>query len=291
MAPLTDHDNSIAALTTQAAATLEAAGLATIDARQDAGVLARHVLRWSLEHWLGHQRDTAPSGFDADFAHAIARRAGREPVAYIVGEREFYWRPFIVSPAVLIPRPETELVIDAAIRASGAYRFPQIIDVGTGSGCIAVTLAAELPHATLIATDISAPALDIARQNALRHDVADRVQFRHGAFFAGVAEPVDLIVSNPPYVPVKDRQTMAPEVEGHEPASALFAGSDGLDCVRPLLALSPELLRQDGRLIFEFGHGQSNHIKQLIACQPALQFEEFLADLQGIPRVAIVRKR
>jgi len=284
-----DGDASIVARVTRAAATLEAAGLTATAARQDASVLARHVLGWNLEHWLGHQRDDAPGDFDAAFAPVIARRAAREPVAYILGEREFYWRAFMVSPAVLIPRPETELLIEAAIKASGAYRYPEIVDVGTGSGCIAVTVAAELPHATVVATDISATALDIAAANAARHGVADRIQFRHGAFFAGLTGPVDIVLSNPPYVPNRDRATMAPEVEGHEPAQALFAGGDGLDCVRSLVALTPDMLRPGGSLIFEFGFGQAAHIKQLIACRPELRLVEVLPDLQGIPRVAVVR--
>ena len=285
-----DGDASIVGRVTRAAATLEAAGLSTTGARQDAGVLARHVLGWSLEHWLGHQRDLAPDDFAAPFAGVIARRATREPVAYITGEREFYWRAFAVTSAVLIPRPETELLIDAAIRASGALRFPQIVDVGTGSGCIAVTMAAELPHATVVATDISAPALEVAKANAVRHAVADRIEFRRGAFFAGLNGPVDMILSNPPYVPNRDRATMAPEVEGHEPATALFSGGDGLDCVRSLIALTPDLLRPGGTLIFEFGFGQAAHVKQLIACQPALHLNEILPDLQGIPRVAMVNR-
>ena len=285
-----EGDASIVGRVTRAAATLEAAGLSTTDARQDAGVLARHVLGWSLEHWLGHQRDLAPDDFAAPFAGVIARRATREPVAYITGEREFYWRAFAVTSAVLIPRPETELLIDAAIRASGPLRFPQIVDVGTGSGCIAVTMAAELPHATVVATDISAPALEVAKANAVRHAVADRIEFRRGAFFAGLNGPVDMILSNPPYVPNRDRATMAPEVEGHEPATALFSGGDGLDCVRSLIALTPDMLRPGGTLIFEFGCGQAAHVKQLIACQPALHLNEILPDLQGIPRVAMVNR-
>lgn len=282
---------SIASIVARAAGTLESRGISAADARQDAGVLARHVLGWTLEHWLGHQRDQAPGDFAAAFAAAVARRALREPVAYIVGEREFYWRPFTVSSAVLIPRPETELLIEAAISASGAYRYPEIIDVGTGSGCIAVTMAAEMTHATVMATDISAPALGVAAANAARHGVADRVLFRRGAFFAGLAGPVDMVLSNPPYVPNRDRATMAPEVEGHEPAQALFAGGDGLDCVRSLIALTPDMLRPGGALIFEFGFGQAAHVRQLIACQPALHLTEVLPDLQGIPRVAVVNRR
>ncbi|OYW02702.1 MAG: hypothetical protein B7X11_03585, partial [Acidobacteria bacterium 37-65-4] len=172
------NGGSIAEHVAHATAVLEAAGLAAADARQDAGVLARHVLRWDLAHWLGHQRDDAPGGFESAFARAIARRAAREPVAYITGEREFYWRSFAVSPAVLVPRPETELLIDAAVEHAAVFAAPRIVDVGTGSGCIAVTMAAELNRATVVATDISAAALDVAAANAARHGVADRIEFR-----------------------------------------------------------------------------------------------------------------
>ena len=276
----------------RAAALLETAGLGAADARQDAGVLARHVLEWDLAHWLGHQRDIAPDGFEQAFARLVARRAAREPVAYITGEREFYGRTFAVSTAVLIPRPETELIIEAALETVGqSAAAPIIVDVGTGSGCIAVTIAAELPRAFVVATDISAAALGVAAANAARHGAADRVEFRLGAFFAGLDVPVDVILSNPPYVPDRDRATMAPEVEGHEPSEALFGGGDGLDCVRSLIALTPDHLRPGGTLIFELGFGQAAHVTQLIACQPALRLQEILPDLQGIPRVAIVARR
>ncbi len=279
---------SIAALVSQAAARLEAAGLTSADARQDAGLLARHVLGWTLEHWLGHQRDEAPPRFGPAFDAAITRRAAREPVAYITGEREFYWRGFTVTPSVLIPRPETELVIDAAIRASAAYRFPDVIDIGTGSGAIAVTIAAEMPHATVKATDISAAAIEVARANAERHGVSGKIEFDRGAFFGKFSGPFDMVLSNPPYVPDADRASMAPEVEGHEPSIALFSGNDGLDTIRGLLSLSPDMLRVGGSLIFEFGAGQSDHIKRLIKNQPSMRLREILNDLQGIPRVAIV---
>lgn len=249
------------------------------------------MLGWDLEHWLGHVRDAAPETFAAAFDPLIARRAQREPVAYIVGEREFYWRRFIVTPATLIPRPETELLIDTALQASAQHRFPRVIDVGTGSGCIAVTIAAELAAASVTATDISEPALEIARANAAQHGVAERIDFRRGAYFAGAAEPFDLILSNPPYVPERDRAGMQPDVVNFEPATALFAGGDGLDCVRSLIALSTSALAPGGSLIFEFGFGQAPRIKQLIACQPDLRLESLLSDLQDIPRIAVVARR
>ena len=279
--------NTVVTIVTAGAATLEAAGWSHADARQDAGVLARHALGWTLETWLAHQRDAAPSGFAEAFTQAIDRRATHEPIAYITGEREFYWRPFTVTPAVLIPRPETELVIEAAIQHSVAHPTLRVVDVGTGSGCIAVTIAAELHHAEVTATDISADALLVAQANARRHNVADRINFRRGAYFAGLVNAVEMIVSNPPYVAERDRATLAPDVVAHEPETALFGGADGLDCIRPLISMAPDYLVHHGALIMEFGFGQADHIKQLIACQPALRLQAIVSDLQGIPRVAV----
>lgn len=283
-------DATIVAIVARAVATLEGAGLSHTEARQDAGVLARHVLGWTLEDWLAHQRDTAPDTFAPAFADAIARRAAREPVAYILGDREFYWRSFAVTPAVLIPRPETELLIDAAIKSAAAYPRLRAIDIGTGSGCIAVTIAAELHHAVVTATDISADALIVAAANARRHEVAGRIDMRKGAYFAGATGPFELILSNPPYVPDGDRPTLAPEVEGHEPSTALFGGQDGLDCIRPLVSMAPDYLAHGGELIMEFGFGQADHVKQLIACQPQLRLQAIVSDLQGIPRIVVATR-
>ncbi len=269
-----------------------AAGFNVDSARRDASLLARHVLRWDLAHWLGHQRDTAPAGFDAAFADLIARRATREPVAYITGEREFYGRPFVVSSAVLIPRPETEFIVEAALEAAAQTKIeaPVVIDLGTGSGCVAVTLAAELPHAKVTATELSATALAVAQDNAARLGVGDQIAFREGAYFAGWPGTADIIVANLPYVAERDRPAMVADVVKHEPGIALFGGHDGLDCIRELLQLAPAHLRPGGTLIFEFGCGQDDEVAALINGVPALRLREIRNDLQGIPRVAIVAR-
>lgn len=283
---------TIADSVTRAITTLTAAGIAATDARQDAAVLARHQLRWDLAHWLGHQRDDAPGGFEPAFMRLIARRAAHEPVAYITGEREFYGRSFAVSPAVLIPRPETELIVEEAVGiiAASGNRAPTIIDVGTGSGCLAITLACECPGARVIATDISPSALEVAMRNAVRLEAPQAIDFRQGAYFADVTDVADLIVSNPPYVPDGDRVWMAPEVADREPAIALFSGRNGLDCIIELIARAPQHLRSRGHLIIEFGHGQAEGVRQLVERSAQLTLIGIRPDLQSIPRVAVIAR-
>ncbi|TAK12715.1 MAG: peptide chain release factor N(5)-glutamine methyltransferase [Acidobacteria bacterium] len=272
----------------RAAAALVASGLDRADAEADAAVLARHLLNWDFGHWLLHERDTAGASFTSALDAAIQRRATREPVAYIIGEREFYGRPFIVSPAVLIPRPETELIIETSLGtvAPGHPYSGTICDLGTGSGCLAVTLALELPDFRIVATDISAAALDVARRNALALGAGERIAFHEGTFFAGSTERFDLIVSNPPYVAASDRATLQRDVVDFEPATALFSGDDGLDCIRELVRLAPDHLKPGGALIFEFGFGQADAIPAILAAS-RLTLADIKPDLQAIPRVAI----
>jgi release factor glutamine methyltransferase len=275
-----------------AATRLMSAGLAADDSRRDAALLARFVLGWDAAAWLTHQREAAPSGFQEAFDRLVARRVTREPVAYLIGEREFYGRPFLVAPGVLIPRPETEFVIDAVVGLARARQGGEpgrrsalvIVDIGTGSGCIGVTLALELPEARVIATDTSAEALRVAQENARRHAVANRVEFRHGPFLAGFGDSVDVVVSNPPYVPVSDRASLAPEVARFEPAAALFAGEDGLDVIRQLIPRATAALRPGGALVMEIGFGQAREVQRLVE-QAGLTEVRLVPDLQAIPRV------
>jgi release factor glutamine methyltransferase len=277
-----------------AANRLMAAGLSIDDARREAALLARFVLGWDAAAWLTHQRESPPAGFQEAFDRLIARRASREPLAYLIGEREFYGRAFRVTPDVLIPRPETEFVIDEVITLARARRDADtdagrraqrvIVDIGTGSGCIAVTLALELPQAKLIATDTSVEALRVAQDNARRHGVAGRIEFRHGPFLAGFADPVDLVVTNPPYVPESDRASLAPEVAIFEPAAALFAGRDGLDVIRELVPRAATALGPGGALVMEIGLGQATEVQRLVE-HAGLTEVRFVPDLQRIPRV------
>lgn len=265
---------------------LVAAGLRPDAARFDAEVLARHALGWDRATLLTRGREPAPDEFEGRFAALLARRLHREPVAMILGRREFWGLEFEVSRGVLVPRPETELVIEEVRDlARGGQPVASIVDVGTGSGCIAVALATELPAASLIATDISAGALAVARRNAVRHRVAHRIRFVRTSLLEGLSFRADAIVSNPPYVPGVTAARLSPEVAAYEPASALFAGDDGLDIIRRLLAETPEHLAPGGRLVFEFGDGQEDAVRSA-AGAAGWRILNVRDDLQGIARVA-----
>jgi release factor glutamine methyltransferase len=273
---------------------LERAGIDPIEAAVDADLLARTVLGWDRARLLASSQEPALPAFADAYDALVERRERREPAAYIVGYREFWNRDFEVGPGVLVPRPETELIVEEALArlpmrvpaASG--RGPLLIaDVGTGSGCLAVTLALELAEARVVATDTSRAALAVARRNAARHAAADRIRLEETNLLAGVDARFDLIASNPPYVPAGVLAILPPEVREHEPVEALDGGEDGLDIVRELLLQAESRLHVGGLLIFEFGVGQDAAVRQAIAGRPAFRLEVVRQDLQGIPRTAI----
>ena len=225
----------------------------------------------------------------AAYTAAITRRAAQEPIQYITNTQEFFGRPFHVTPAVLIPRPETELLIDAAL--AQLPRTPiRLADVGTGSGIIAITLALELPLAEIHALDISPAALTIARKNAHTHH-ADHIHFHESDLLAALppTELFDAILSNPPYVSTEDRETLAPEVRNHEPAAALFAGPTGLTIYQRLIPQAFALLKPNGLLALEIGYNQRDQIAALLT-EHNFHPPTFIPDLQQIPRVAVARK-
>jgi release factor glutamine methyltransferase len=283
----------------EAQARLVAAGIAEPDAAIDADVLARHVLGWTREQMITRRRDALPAGtneaaFDTRFNALIARRVEREPVAYIIGHREFWNLEFEVTRDVLIPRPETELIVEETLALNGSAALgdaPVIVDVGTGSGCLAVALAHELPRARVIAIDVSTVALHVAKRNADRHGVTARITWHAGSLLEPVDGKVDLIVSNPPYVPLGDAETLPADVRDYEPAVALFSGGDGLATIRALVTQAADRVRKDGWLIFEFGYGQASAIREIIACASAWQLEKLREDLQGLPRAAVLRRK
>jgi release factor glutamine methyltransferase len=286
----------------EAQARLTAAGIRAQDAPIDADLLARHVLGWTREHMITRRRDPLPSPsaeFEARFDALITRRANREPVAYIIGHREFWGLEFEVTRDVLIPRPETELIVeevlaldrDAASPGGGLGASPVIVDVGTGSGCVAVALAHELPRARVIAIDVSTAALHVAKRNADRHGVNARITWHAGSLLEPIDGRVDLIVSNPPYVPLGDAETLPPDVRDYEPAVALFSGGDGLATIRALVTQAADRVRKDGWLIFEFGFGQAPAIREIIAAASAWHLEKLREDLQGLPRTAVLRRK
>lgn len=273
-----------------------AAGIDPDEAALDAELLAREVLGWTREQLLIARHDPAPEGFAERLEELLKRRERREPVAYILGRREFWSLDFEVSPAVFIPRPETELLVEETIhcarlmasRESGLGEL-RVIDVGTGSGCIAIAVARELPRATVIATDISREALDLARRNARRHGVHARIELLEANGIPELTGPA-IIVSNPPYVPLAERETLPPEVLDFEPPAALFAGPDGLDAIRLLLEQANAKLAR-GFLLFEFGFGQEQAIRKLVEGLSRLRLVRVAADLQRIPRVAVLEGR
>jgi release factor glutamine methyltransferase len=274
-----------------AARRLRDAGLAPADAAADVDVLARHVLGWDRARLLAHRRDLAPDAFVDRFVALVDRRAERVPVAYLTGTREFYGLDFEVTPDVLIPRPETELAVETALAGLPPGRGGRAVDVGTGSGCIAVALAVARPDAAVVAVDRSRPALAVARRNARRHGVADRVALIAGDLLAALSprRPVDVVISNPPYVP-EGSPEVSLDVARHEPAAALYAGPDGLDVVRRLIVDAARVVGPGGRLVMEIGAGQVAAVAAAAAAHGAWQGTVFHQDLQGIARVAVLSR-
>ncbi len=255
-------------------------------ARRDAELLLLHCAGIDRTMLLTHPDRTLNDAQASAYRDAIARRARHEPVQYITGVQEFYGRPFRVSPAVLIPRPETEHLIEAVLGIRPQPR--RILDIGTGSGVLAVTLALEIPDAAVAATDISCEALGVARWNAQALGAAERIRFVASDLFAAVSEErFDCVVSNPPYVPA--HEVLEAQVGDYEPPLALFAGADGLDIYRRLIPQTAAALDPGGHLLLEIGHGQQDAIDALLH---AAGFGEvqFIHDLQSIPRVAVARK-
>jgi len=271
---------------------LVAGGVPPDEAPGDAEVLARHALGWDLTRYAIERKEAAPPAFADRYEVLIARRLTREPVSQIVGHREFWGLDFEVTRDVLTPRPETELAVQAVL---DAYKNPApfysrpliIVDIGTGSGCIAVAVATELRDAMLIASDASLPALTVARRNAARHGVAPRIAFMHSALIPPEND-VDIVVSNPPYVPRGQRDSLPPEVRDHEPAQALFGGEDGLDMYRLLFQELPGDLQQGGCLVVEVGYDQASAVAAL--ADPSMwALERTYRDLQDIERVLTFR--
>ena len=276
-----------------AAARLVAAGLPPDAAALDAEVLARHVLGWDRAAYLCNRRDAAPRGFGGAYAAALDRRAGREPVASIVGRGEFWGLELEVGPGVLTPRPETELLVEEALRLAdeGPRGARLLADVGTGSGCVAIALATELPAAKVIATDVSAAALAVARRNAARHRVDARIAWVRTSCLDGVRAAPDVIVANPPYVPDGDIAGLPPEVRDFEPRLALAGGRDGLKVVRRLLDAATRQLPPGGHLVLELGNGQAPAARAAVAARPQLALVRVRRDLQGIARTLVARRR
>ncbi len=231
----------------------------------DARLLAQQAFGWDAVQLAMRENDPAPVKGLPRLAAFGQRRLAGEPVARILGEKEFYGLSFALSPDTLVPRPETELVVDLAHNGLKDIKAPRFIDLGTGTGCIAIALLKKLPRAEAIVTDLSAGALDTARGNAERHGVAARIDFRQGDWFAPIAadETVDIIVSNPPYIAHAAIATLDTEVRDSDPHLALDGGSDGLDPYRVLARDSGRHLTPNGAIVLEHGTGQSSVLASL----------------------------
>jgi release factor glutamine methyltransferase len=266
------------------------------NARLDAEVLLGHALARDRAWILIHMQDQLDDQGRRNFERDIERRSAREPLQYITGTQEFWGLPFKVTPAVLIPRPETELVVETAIKAANRKSTPVIVDLCTGSGCIAISLAKELPHARIFATERSYAALDIARRNARQNSVADRVRFLAGDLFDPLEEMdlrknIDIIVANPPYIRSDELPTLQPEVRDYEPEMALIAGTEGTEIAERIILQSPEYVKPGGSLVMEMGIGQADALRVIIDETGKYGPIEVLKDLSGIERVIVAQRK
>ncbi|TAN21201.1 MAG: peptide chain release factor N(5)-glutamine methyltransferase [Acidobacteria bacterium] len=248
-------------LLTEGVAGLERAGVA--EQRLTAELLLAHALERERSYLYAHPEEDAEPEALARWRAALSARAAGTPLQYITGEQEFYGRRFTVSPAVLIPRPETEMVVEAALERTPANPPVRVLDVGTGSGCIAVTLALERPRAQVMATDVSASALEVAQENARR--LGASIEFKQTDLLAGVEGPFDLIVSNPPYVAEGELAALQPEVREHEPRVALVSGSQGNEIYQRLIPQAQAALVPGGWLVLEMGYASAQTVVPLLA--------------------------
>lgn len=289
--------------------------------RRAARILLAHVLGASKERLIARPDDEITDHQQGMYLELISRRARGEPLQYLTGHQEFYGLDFLVSPDVLIPRPETEFLVEQVLELAGRAGSqwddsgsseaamealqssaapvgtpkPVIVDIGTGSGCVAISLAVHLRIHRIIATDISEPALDVARQNAERHGVGNRIEFVSGDLLGalqqhGLERGVDFIACNPPYVPSSRPEWVQREVREFEPATALYGGPDGLDFFRRLLVDAPGYVKADGYLVCEIGYSQLDSVRAM-ADSALWEVLAVAEDLQGIPRTLTLKKR
>ncbi len=284
---------TVASLVREGGAILGRAGVPS--AALDAEVLLGHVLGEERQRLHLDPRRSVPADLETRYRALLARRARREPLQYLTGVQEFWSLRFRVTPAVLIPRPETEGIVEAFLRLR-RRPDPLVADVGTGSGCVAVAVAHAAPAAVVHATDASEEALAVARLNAADHGVASRVTFHRGDLLqpihdAMLAGRLDFVLSNPPYVAEADLDRLDPEVRDHEPRAALTPGGDGLGAHRRLAVEAPACLAPGGHLVAEIGLGQEAAARALYGAAPGVEVVEVRPDLAGVPRILIARRR
>jgi len=260
------------------------------DARRDAALLLGFVLNRDRAFLIANDDCDLSDEEIERFFELIERRALGEPIQYITGRQEFFGLEFEVNENVLIPRPETEILVEAAIEILREKENPYFCDVGTGSGCIPISILANLENAKAVAVDISSGALAVARKNAEKHRVAERIEFYESDVLAVFKNPkFDLIVSNPPYIPNKDLSVLPREVREHEPHAALFGGDVGTEIITQLLMDAPKFLIENSYLMFEIGFAQGEAVRAMV--DPNVwQLREILPDLQGIPRIVVLQR-
>ena len=268
------------------------------EARRDAALLLGFVLNKNRAFLIANDDYNLSEAEFQRFARLIKRRAAGEPVQYLTGKQEFYGLDFEVNENVLIPRPETEILVEAAINVLREKENPRFCDVGTGSGCIPVSILKNIANATAVAIDVSHEALTTARRNAEKHGVSDRIEFLESDVFEIFKNPkseirnpqlFDVIVSNPPYIPNKDLPGLPREVREYEPHVALFGGDIGTEIVGRLLKEAHRYLIEDGYLMFEIGFTQGEAVQAMIDSK-VWDLREILDDLQGIPRIVVLQR-
>ncbi|WP_373085871.1 peptide chain release factor N(5)-glutamine methyltransferase [Sneathiella sp.] len=265
-----------------AAGRLEATGVE--NPRRDATVLLAFVLGEDTGIFHRSPERYLSTREQADFNRVIERRATREPVSHITGQREFWSLDFAIGPAVLDPRPDSETLIEVALdKISKGHKVRNILDLGTGSGCLLLSLLSEIPDATGVGVDISDRALLVARKNAEHLGLQARSKFQLGNWCAGIHEQFDLVLCNPPYIPAADVSDLQPEVRDFEPHLALIGGADGLDCYRNIIFQLPSVLRSRGLVLFEVGSGQAAAVGGLLEESGFINVE-FHIDLASIDR-------
>ena len=270
-----------------------------VNARLEAEVLLAEALQCERIELYTRFNEVPKEGKLAKFRSWVRRRGAGEPVAYLVGHREFYSLRFAVDPNVLIPRPETEHVVVSALEAAKVLKHRlaadpvRIIDIGTGSGCIAITLAKQIDNCKIAATDFSQAALSVARVNVESHAVGDRVKLFQGDLFAALpkgSQSVHMIVSNPPYIGENEIETVDDQVKQHEPAVALYSGKLGTEIISRLVAQSPDYLLPGGFLVFETSPIVMDQCVKLVDTNPAFESIKVQKDFSGLPRVVLARK-
>jgi release factor glutamine methyltransferase len=263
------------------------------EAKREAELLLAHVLGCKRVELFVRFEDQPTDAERTKFRELIQRRVAGWPVAYLVGVRDFYMLTFDVDPAVLVPRPDTETLVLEALKRLKPLTAPEVLDIGTGSGCIAVSLAHQKKDARVTATDVSPDALAVAKRNAAKHGAADRMAFLQGDLFAPLpaGSTYDVIASNPPYIAQSEFPSLAPDVRDHEPRLALDGGPDGLAFYRRIAAGVSPFLKPGGSLLLEIGYTQDAAVRGLLAERPELDVGPTLKDAGGHPRVVTAKKK